>query len=59
MKSFVAPQGVYDEVTEFVDFRLLGHDVNRVIVKRHWVPEALLYLILSRYFTWIFTIFIK
>jgi len=35
---------VYGEVIEFIDFRLLSHDVNRVIVEGCWVPEALLYL---------------
>jgi hypothetical protein len=43
---------VYSKVNEFIDSNPLGHDVNRVIVNGHWIPEALLYLTYTTYDIW-------
>jgi len=51
-KFYGISRRVYSEVNEFVDYHPLGHDVSRVIVEGHRVPEALLYLALAAYENW-------
>jgi hypothetical protein len=41
---------VYEEVNRFIDLSV--HDVNRVIVDGHWLPESLFYLALVSYEKW-------
>jgi hypothetical protein len=47
-------RGVYEEVNKFIDPHELfhDHDVNRVIINGHWIPEALLHLALVCYERW-------
>jgi len=44
--------GVYEEVNRFIDSPGSSHDVNRVIIDGHWIPEALLYLAFVCYERW-------
>jgi transcription termination factor NusB len=46
------PEDVCNEINRFIDFNPLGHDVGRVIVDGHWIPEPLLYLGLVVYEKW-------
>jgi len=43
---------VYDEINRFVDSLGPEHDVNRIIVDGHWIPEALLYVASYAYEKW-------
>jgi len=43
---------VYDEVNRFVDSLGPEHDVNRIIIDGHWIPEALLYVAFHAYDVW-------
>jgi len=43
---------VCDEINRFIDSNPLEHDVNRVIINGHWLPEALLYLAVYIYEKW-------
>jgi hypothetical protein len=45
-------RGVYEEVNRFIDSPGSSHDVNRVIIDGHWIPEALLYLAFVCYEKW-------
>jgi hypothetical protein len=45
-------RGVYEEVNRFIDSPESSHDVNRVIIDGHWIPEALLYLAFVCYERW-------
>jgi hypothetical protein len=46
------PEDICNEINRFIDFNPLEHDVNRIIVYGHWIPETLLYLGITVYEKW-------